>query len=79
MYLRHYNMHEKHKVVKKYKKRKGKKKNRKLITKKKRANEQKDGITICESPSPSEIVPVGDVGNLNAWLVPFVARWVLYL
>ena len=45
----------------------------------KRANEQKDGITICESPSPNEIVPVGDVGNLNAWLVPFVARWVLCL
>ena len=62
-------MHEKHKVVKKYPKK----------TKMKRANEQKDGITICESPSPNEIVPVGDVGNLNAWLVPFVARWVLCL
>ena len=42
-------MHEKHRIVRKYKKRK--EKNRKLITKKKRANEQRDGVTRCESPS----------------------------
>lgn len=49
-------MHEKHKVVKKYKKRK--EKNIKLTTKKKRANEQRDGVTRCESPSPKTIKPI---------------------
>ena len=49
-------MHEKQKVVKKYKKRK--EKNKKLITKKKRANEQRDGVTRCESPSPKTIKPI---------------------
>ena len=50
-------MLEKHKVVKKYIKKKGKKKkkNRKQITKKKRANEQRDGVTRSESPSPKTI------------------------
>lgn len=38
-------MHEKHKVDKKYKKRK--EKNIKLITKEKRANEQRDGVKRC--------------------------------
>ena len=42
-------MHEKHRIVRKYKKRK--EKNRKLITKKKRANEQRDEVTRCESLS----------------------------
>ena len=53
-------MLEKHKVVKKYIKKKGKKKkkkNRKQITKKKRANEQRDGVTRCESLSPRTIKP----------------------
>ena len=27
----------------------------------------------------SEIVPVGDVGDLNGWLVSFAARWALCL
>ena len=42
-------MLEKHKVVKKYIKKK--EKNRKQITKKKRANEQRDGVIRCESPT----------------------------
>ena len=46
-------MLEKHKVFKKYIKKK--EKNRNQITKKKRANEQGDGVTRCESPSPRTI------------------------
>ena len=42
-------MLEKHKVVKKYIK--TKEKNRKQITKKKRANEQRNEVTRCESPT----------------------------
>ena len=48
-------MLEKHKVFKKYIKKK--EKNRNQITKKKRANEQGDGVTRCESPSPRTIKP----------------------
>ena len=58
-------MHEKHKVVDKYTKRKEKTRNRKqetrnrkLITEKKRANEQRDGVTRSESPSPRTIKPI---------------------
>ena len=50
-------MQEKHKVVKKYKTKK-KKKNRQIITEKKRANEQRDRVTRCESPSPRTIKPI---------------------
>ena len=34
------------------------KEDRKLITKKKRINEQRDGVTRCESPSPRTIEPI---------------------
>ena len=45
-------MHEKHRIVRKYKKRKKKKKKQKGNYKRqKRANEQRDGVTRCESPS----------------------------
>ena len=51
-------MQEKHKAIKKYKTKKKKKKNRQIITKKKRANEQRDRVTRCESPSPRTIKPI---------------------
>ena len=49
-------MQEKHKVVKKYKTKK--KKNRQIITKRKGANEQRNRVTRCESPSPRTIKPI---------------------
>ena len=49
-------MPKKLKVVKKYKTRK--EKNRRLTTKKKRANKQRDGVTRCAYPSLRTIKPI---------------------